>query len=193
MLNIPITFYNTTAAAAARLLDQSSFGPTPASLQHVQTVGMDAYLNEQFATPTTTMAPIPTNPLPAVCLSANNPYVCAESEWWSKRHHRLGSASPASRLCAVGDVCRLHANRSPATPFRNSTTFSPTTHSATSTTILNDVALTPAMGDYLNMLTARIPPAGQIANENFARENMQLFIYRSELAQSGWFAAAGCK
>jgi len=40
---------------------------------------------------------------------------------------------------------------------------------------MTDVSLSPAMGDYLNMLNSAVAPAGQIANENFARENMQLF------------------
>ena len=42
-------------------------------------------------------------------------------------------------------------------------------------TIMNDVTLSPAMGIYLNMLNSRKPSATLIANENFARENMQLF------------------
>jgi uncharacterized protein (DUF1800 family) len=41
--------------------------------------------------------------------------------------------------------------------------------------MMNDVALSTAMGAYLNMLNSAKPPTGQIANENFARENMQLF------------------
>ena len=41
--------------------------------------------------------------------------------------------------------------------------------------LLNDVATSPAMGAYLNMLNSSAAPAGQIANENFARELMQLF------------------
>jgi uncharacterized protein (DUF1800 family) len=40
---------------------------------------------------------------------------------------------------------------------------------------MNDVALSPAMGAYLNMLNSAKPATGQIANENFSRENMQLF------------------
>jgi uncharacterized protein (DUF1800 family) len=40
---------------------------------------------------------------------------------------------------------------------------------------MQDVTLSPAMGAYLNMLNSAKPAAGQIANENYARENMQLF------------------
>ena len=42
-------------------------------------------------------------------------------------------------------------------------------------TIMNDVTLSPAMGIYLNMLNSQAPTATLIANENYARENMQLF------------------
>ena len=38
-----------SAAAAARLLEQSTWGVNPLSLSHVQAVGMQAFLNEQFA------------------------------------------------------------------------------------------------------------------------------------------------
>ena len=41
--------------------------------------------------------------------------------------------------------------------------------------LLTDVSTSPAMGAYLNMLNSGAAPAGQIANENFARELMQLF------------------
>ena len=42
-------------------------------------------------------------------------------------------------------------------------------------TIMNDVTLSPAMGVYLNMFNSAKPTGTLIANENFARENMQLF------------------
>jgi uncharacterized protein (DUF1800 family) len=41
--------------------------------------------------------------------------------------------------------------------------------------IMQDVTLSPAMGGYLNMLNSAKPATGQIANENYARELMQLF------------------
>ena len=38
-------------ADAVRLLEQTSFGPTPASIVHVMQVGAQAYLDEQYAAP----------------------------------------------------------------------------------------------------------------------------------------------
>src|SRR5579875_2102640 len=53
-------------------------------------------------------------------------------------------------------------------------------------TIMHDVTLSPAMGAYLNMLNSNKPATGQIANENYARENMQLFtIGLNALNQDG--------
>ena len=41
--------------------------------------------------------------------------------------------------------------------------------------VMTDVTLTPAMGNYLNMVNNDAPPPGEHANENYAREFMQLF------------------
>jgi uncharacterized protein (DUF1800 family) len=41
--------------------------------------------------------------------------------------------------------------------------------------VMTDVTLTPAMGNFLNMVNNDAPPAGEHANENYAREIMQLF------------------
>ena len=40
---------------------------------------------------------------------------------------------------------------------------------------MTDVTLTPAMGNFLNMVNNDAPPPGEHANENYAREIMQLF------------------
>ena len=65
--------------SAARLLDQATFGPTLNDIQHVQTVGLQAYLNEQFATPVT-LEPDITTPPPTLC--ATNTVPCQQAEWW---------------------------------------------------------------------------------------------------------------
>jgi len=41
--------------------------------------------------------------------------------------------------------------------------------------LMTDVTLTPALGDFLNMVNNDAPPPGEHANENYAREFMQLF------------------
>ena len=64
---------------AARLLDQATFGPTLTDINHVQAVGINAYLKEQFAVPTTLLPDIPATP-PTICVNTLLP--CEQSEWW---------------------------------------------------------------------------------------------------------------
>jgi uncharacterized protein (DUF1800 family) len=47
--------------------------------------------------------------------------------------------------------------------------------------IMQDMTLSPNMGMFLNMLNSPAPPAGQIANENYGRELMQLFTMGPDL------------
>jgi uncharacterized protein (DUF1800 family) len=173
-VNVPLTFYNTSATAAARFLDQSSFGPTAASITAVQTLGIDAYLKQQFATPTTLLVPIPTSPLPALCLANNSTYPCAESEWWQtaitgpdQLRQRVAFA-----LSEMFVVSTQSIDGSTIPEFHNALANNAFGNFYN---IMHDVAVSPAMGGYLNMLNSAKPATGQIANENFARENMQLF------------------
>lgn len=173
-IDVPVGYVAATATQAARLLDQTSFGPTAASIQHVQTVGVDGYLAEQFAAPTTQLAAIPTNPLPALCLANKNARVCAESEWWQtvingpdQLRQRVAFA-----LSEMFVVSSQEISGAAIPQFHNALAKDAFGNFAT---IMKDVALSPAMGGYLNMLNSAAPGPGQIANENFARENMQLF------------------
>ena len=184
-LNVPVAYIAATATQAARILDQTSFGPTAATIQHVESVGINAYLAEQFAEPATQLAAIPTSPLPTICLAANNARVCAESEWWQTAvtgpdQLRQRVAFALSEMFVVSTQSISGA----AIPqFHNVLSNDAFGNFAT---IMHDVALTPAMGGYLNMLNSAKPGTGQIANENFARENMQLFtIGLYQLNQDG--------
>jgi uncharacterized protein (DUF1800 family) len=169
-----------SATAAARILDQTSFGPTAASIAHVQSEGITAYLTEQFAQPTTILASIPTNPLPAVCLSNNSAYPCAESEWWQTAIN--GNDQLRQRVAfALSEMFVVSTQAIPgqAIPqFHNALANDAFTNFRT---VMQDVSLSPAMGDYLNMLNSAKPATGQIANENYPRENMQLFTIGLEL------------
>ncbi len=184
-LSVPVTYIAATATQAARILDQTSFGPTAATIQHVQSIGIKAYLAEQFAEPATQLAAIPTSPLPTICLAANNARVCAESEWWQtavtgpdQLRQRVAFA-----LSEMFVVSTQSISGSAIPQFHNVLSNDAFGNFAT---IMKDVALSPAMGGYLNMLNSAKPGTGQIANENFARENMQLFtIGLYQLNQDG--------
>jgi uncharacterized protein (DUF1800 family) len=176
--NVPVAYIATTVIAAARLLDQATFGPTAADIAHVQAVGLDGYLAEQFAQPTTLLAQIPTNPLPNLCLANNTAYTCAESEWWQTAVQ--GNDQLRQRVAfALSEMFVVSTQSIPGQAI-------PQFHNALANdafgnfyTIMTDVTLSPAMGGYLNMLNSAKPATvngiKQIANENFSRENMQLF------------------
>ncbi len=166
--------YVTSVAAAARLLDQATFGPTLTDIHHVQSIGLDAYIAEQFNTPDTPLANIPSNPLPAICLSANTPVNCQESEWWQTvltgpDQLRQRVAFALSELFVISSDS---VNAETITYYHNTLAQDAFTNFYT---IMNDVTLSPGMGAYLNMLNSAKAPAGQIANENYPRELMQLF------------------
>ncbi len=177
-----VTTTKTTVASAARLLDQATFGPTLTDIQHVQTVGLNAYLAEQFNTPTTLLPDIAT-PAPAVCTNSTVP--CEQSEWWQTV--LTGPDQLRQRVAfALSEMFVVSTNSVNA---RSVTTFHNTLANDAFTnfyTILRDVTLSPAMGAYLDMLNSYKPGNGQIANENYARELMQLFsIGLYELNQNG--------
>ncbi len=173
-VTVPITFLQTSLTAAARLLDQATFGPTQTDITHVQTVGLNAYLNEQFAAPTTPLAAIPTTPLPALCLANNAAYPCAESEWWQTAI--TGPDQLRQRVAfALSEMFVVSTQSIPGQaipPFHN---ILANDAFGNFQTVMKDVTLSPAMGGYLNMLNSAKPANGQIANENYGRELMQLF------------------
>jgi len=167
------TIYLASATTAARLLDQATFGPTLADIQHVENIGVDAYITEQFNTPDTPLAEIPT-PLPALCLASNTPTACEESEWWQtalsgndQLRQRVAFALSESFVISSDSV-----NATTITYYHN--TLAQDAFGNFST-VMHDVSLSPGMGGYLNMLDSAKPAAGEIANENYPRELMQLF------------------
>lgn len=166
-----------TFTAAARFLDQASFGPTLTDIQNVENAGLAAYLNKQFQMTPTTLALIP-NPPQAVC--ASNQVPCVQSEWWQAAltapdQLRQRVAFALSEMFVISSdtvnpqAVIAYQNMLVNDAFGN---FS---------TLLNDVTLSPGMAIYLNMLNSAAAPAGQIANENYAREAMQLFTMGTSL------------
>ena len=177
------TVYVTTVASAARLLDQATFGPTLTDIHHVQSIGLDAWITEQFNTPDTQLANIPVNPLPAICLSANTPVNCEESEWWQTVLN--GPDQLRQRVAfALSELFVISSDSVDAqtiTYYHNTLAQDAFTNFST---IMNDVTLSPGMGAYLNMLNSAKAPAGQIANENYPRELMQLFTIGLDMLNS---------
>ena len=160
-----------TVATASRLLDQATFGPTSDSIAHTQSLGVTGWINEQFALGPTTLPVLP-NPLPTQC--TNNATSCFESEFWQadltasdqlrqRVAFSLGELFVTSTQSVNANAIVTYYNTLSADAFSNWRT------------IMEDVTLSTAMGNYLNMIQSAKPRTGQHANENFSRELMQLF------------------
>ncbi|HKN20367.1 MAG TPA: DUF1800 family protein [Terracidiphilus sp.] len=171
--------YVTTVPTASRLLDQATFGPSLATIRQVQSMGVDAWITQQFSTPDTPLANIPT-PLPAVCLAANTPTNCEESEWWQTV--LTGPDQLRQRVAfALSEIFVISSDSDNATTityYHNTLAQDAFTNFYT---IMHDVTVSPGMGAYLNMLNSAKAPAGEIPNENYARELMQLFTLGLDL------------
>lgn len=164
---------------AARFLDQAAFGPDAPTVAHVQTVGLDGYLNEQFA------APISPYPDPATTGFSINQ---VQARFFSNAVH--GQDQLRQRVAfALGQTMVVSAVEEdtptqlvPYLQILQNDAF------ANFRTLMKDVALSPTMGEYLDMRNndKADPARGTRANENFARENMQLFtIGLSQLNPDG--------
>ena len=160
----------TSLRTAGRILDQTTFGATTSLIQHVQQEGVAAWLSEQYNTPQTYLATVPQN-FASYCGDAEN---CTESEWWQtvltgndQLRQRVGFALSEMFVVSASQVsgwgAQYYSNLLAGDAFTNWYK------------IMNDVTLSPAMGLYLNMVNSWKPEGNEIANENYARENMQLF------------------
>ena len=154
-----------SAAAAARLLEQSTFGVNPQSLSHVQAVGMQGFLNEQFAAPASTFpAPAANDDMSVVQKRFFTNALTGQDQLrqrvaWGLSQIFVASAEKINNPSAFV----LWQNMFQNDAFGN---FS---------TLLTDVTLSPVMGNYLDMVNNDKPGNGVDPNENFAREILQLF------------------
>jgi len=155
-------------SVAARFLDQAAFGPDAPTVTHVQTAGLDGYLSEQFS------APISPYPDPATTAFAINQ---VQARFFSNAVH--GQDQLRQRVAfALGPVMVVSAVEEnsptqlvPYLEILQKDAF------GNFRALMKDVALSPTMGEYLDMRNndKADPTRGTRANENFARENMQLF------------------
>jgi uncharacterized protein (DUF1800 family) len=163
-----------SARTAARLLDQASWGPTSASIAQVQQMGIDAWLNAQFALNT---SDLPDQPILDSAGKNNSNLAPVQSAFFSNAvtgqdQLRQRVAFALSEIWVVSAVSDHYAYAFPPywRIFRDNAF-------GNYRDIVKAVTLSPAMGTYLNMAnnnkgnTAK----GTAANENYARELMQLF------------------
>lgn len=154
----------TANLAAARFLEQATFGPNAAAVARLQAIGTDAWLSEQFAWPET-----------AIALPADNGMSTVSAQMIS----RLTDAPDQLRqrvAYALAQVLVVSANKNiyadelvPHLRLLSKHAF------GNYRTLLDELARSPQMGKYLDLANSNRPLGGSAANENFARELMQLF------------------
>lgn len=150
--------------ASARLLDQAAFGPTPAELARVKTLGVNAWLAEQLAMPETTIP---------------DPGQNGNTQMQAQYLARLSSAPDQLRqrvAYALAQVFVISMNKNnyppevvPFLQILSRNAF------GNYRTLLGEVAISSQMGKYLDMANSNKPGPGSSANENFPRELLQLF------------------
>jgi uncharacterized protein (DUF1800 family) len=156
-----------SATAAARFLEQSTWGVTPLSLSHLQSVGIQAFLNEQFSAPKSTYpAPGPKDDMSFVQKRFFTNTLTGQDQLRQRVAFALSQITVISaRKITDPNGFVLWENMLQNDAFGNYST------------LLNDVTLSPGMGHYLDMVQNDKPDpvAGTTPNENYAREVMQLF------------------
>jgi uncharacterized protein (DUF1800 family) len=166
-----------TARDAARFLAQATYGPTAAEITALQNQGFDAWLAQQFQAPLTSHLAY----LDAAVAAGEDPSSnqVMESIWKQAVQApdplRQRVALALSEIFVVSDVSSALANA----PDGLASYMDLLERDAFGNyrQLLNDVTLSPTMGAYLNMLgnDKEDPSAGQLPNENYAREILQLF------------------
>ena len=180
-----------------RFLEQTTWGPTDSDLTHLRSIGMQAYLNEQFNTPPlfvdnsisptlssnyplTTLYPI-NAPVPcdATCVRDNYSLYLLHVQFTNNALSRPDQlrqriAFAMHKLIVVAGRDQNNNEASWYAPYLQA--IDKNTYGNFRTMLL-DITLNPGMGHYLDMAgNSRVAP-----NENYAREVMQLFSIGTDM------------
>lgn len=180
------------STAAARLLDQATFGVTDgecgllgAQMQAGATAAISNWVDSQEAAPQSAWVAVTS--VPTAVINGNTaqlcgqPTTCAQITWFQNSlagqdQLRQRMAFALSQIWVTSGITVQQAD-SLLTWYRilNNNAF------GNYRTLMEDVTLSSAMGLYLDMGNSAKPITGNIANENYARELLQLFtvgLYR---------------
>jgi uncharacterized protein (DUF1800 family) len=169
-----------SAADATRLLEQATWGPTPALVQHVQTVGFDRFLEEQFNAPASSYPTLPLYPTTRDTTTCPNGSTCQRDNYtmypvqnrffvnglYGDDQLRQRVAFALHQIIVVSGVDITQPSwMTPYLQTLDRDAF------GSFRQLLYDITINPAMGNYLdvNNNTKTRP------NENYAREVLQLF------------------
>ena len=174
-------------ADVVRFLEQATMGPTETLVAHVTEVGFARFLEEQLAAPPSSYPDFPAMPgdqklgcpdgSPQTCVRDNYTMYPLQVRFFQNAFQgqdqlRQRVALALHEILVVSGVAlRQPSMVGPYLNLLHSSAF------GSFRKLLADVTLSPAMGDYLDMVNnpAAVPPANIPPNENYARELLQLF------------------
>jgi uncharacterized protein (DUF1800 family) len=169
-----------------RFLEQATFGPTPALARYVQSVGIEAYLEEQLAArgsfypamkamPADSTVGCPADGADANCFRDNYSMYPLQVRFFQ---NALGQEDQlrqrvAFALHEIVVVSGVKVRQpSQVGPYLNLLLDGALGNYRD---LLEGITLSPAMGNYLDMVNNDAPTGSASANENYAREILQLF------------------
>ncbi len=176
--------HSSSDADNSRFLTQATFGPSPTDMTSVKSVGYDAWMTAQFGIAASHHTPYV---LANLSSDPTQPYPSDRSfnSWWQQSvtapdQLRQRLAFALSEIMVVSDTGPLNNEARYLSPYYDTLLDN---CFGNFRNLLKTVSLTPAMGVYLDM---RANDKGNLttglhANENYAREIMQLFslgLYR---------------
>ena len=163
-----------TDIAAARFLDQATWGPTPASIAQLQQMGISNWLTAQFALNT---SDLPDQAILAASGLQNHNLAPVQAAFFQNTvtgqdqlRQRIAFALSQMWVVSAVQVQSAYAYPPYWRLFRDNAF-------GNYRDIMKALSLSPAMGAYLNMANNNKGNAakGTSANENYGREMMQLF------------------
>jgi uncharacterized protein (DUF1800 family) len=168
-LAVPVTIVN--QRAAVRFLEQSTFGPNDAQLAAVETGGMENFLTAQFQATASTYPDIPPG--------MNDVHLLFPVFFQNALNAQAGSDQLRQRMMFALNQIWVVSNNKVGQPEFYVPYLRVLMNDAFGNyrNLMEDVTLNPAMGIYLDMVNNAKPDLanGIHANENYAREFMQLF------------------
>jgi uncharacterized protein (DUF1800 family) len=164
-----------TGREASRLLDQAAWGPTPADIAQVQSLGFAGWIASQFQL---NLSELPNQPILAANGNANTNLNPVRSAFFQNAisgqdqlRQRVAFALSGIWVVSQQSGVRFAYAFPPYWQLLSDNAF------GNYADIVKAVTLSPAMGRYLNMANNNKgnPAKGIAANENYGRELMQLF------------------
>lgn len=159
-----VSIQDPLAITYGRFLEQSTFGPTPQLMAHVRQVGIPAFLAEQFAASESAWPPLNT----ATRANAVDSFFLNAATGQDQLRQRI--------VFALSEIIVISMNKNtngneivPWLQLLSRNAF------GNYRTLLREITLDASMGKFLDLANSSKPTAMTGANENYAREVMQLF------------------